>query len=300
MKPWIFTAGKIIISSILLALAISLIGIDKILLVFSKISPIHVLIALVSIAINIILGAVNIELLLLVFNKNIPRIKLLRYYITAWSIGLFVPGKIGEFSIIAYFKNQKISVAQGLVVSILDKLITLIVLLGFSLVGAYFLLPFRIFSIIFAAFVIISAGFGLFVFTPRGSELFERIFFKKSVHFKDFLSVLRQVYRKPWLVIANFFLTFVKWMVTAVAFYYILRLLGQNISLFWVAIIYSTTIIISLIPISLSGLGVKEGAAYLMFSASGIDATVAFTAYLMFTIIGYCIAIIGILSAPKE
>ncbi|TAL53930.1 MAG: hypothetical protein EPN86_04210, partial [Nanoarchaeota archaeon] len=60
MKPWIFTAGKIIISSILLALAISLIGIDKILLVFSKISPIHVLIALVSIAINIILGAVNI------------------------------------------------------------------------------------------------------------------------------------------------------------------------------------------------------------------------------------------------
>ncbi|TAL55426.1 MAG: hypothetical protein EPN86_03340, partial [Nanoarchaeota archaeon] len=83
-------------------------------------------------------------------------------------------------------------------------------------------------------------------------------------------------------------------------FYYILRLLGQNISLFWVAIIYSTTIIISLIPISLSGLGVKEGAAYLMFSASGIDATVAFTAYLMFTIIGYCIAIIGILSAPKE
>lgn len=300
MKSWIFTGAKVIISAALLALAIQIIGLGKIYLVLSQISLLHVLIALISIAINIVLGAENINLLLLIFNKKIPRLKLLRYYITAWSIGLFVPGKLGEFSIIAYFKNRKITIAEGLIVSVLDKAITLVVLLGFSLIGAYFLLPFSTFAVIFSLFILIFGGFAFFVFTPLGSSIIEKLFFKKALRFKDIISVSKQIYRKPELIIANFALTFVKWMVTAVAFYEVLRLLGQNINLFWVAIIYSTTIIISLIPISLSGLGVKEGAAYLMFSASGIDATVAFTAYLMFTIIGYCIAIIGILSAPKE
>ena len=276
-------------------------GLDRIFGVFSSLAPWHLIIIFVSIAANIFLGAINIDLLLKSLDKKVPFWKLQRYYLTAWSLGLFVPGKLGEFSIIHYLKKYKISISEGLLVSLADKGITFVILVLISLAGIYAFMPLKIFVVVIISILTFLTLVILLFLTPDGRSFVKlKILGKKAKAFKGFAKAIDKMFSRPRFVIMNIILTFIKWMITAVVFYIVLISFGENISILWVASIYAATIIISLIPISLSGLGVKEGAAYFLFSAAGVDGVTALSVYFIFTLFGYGIAVTSIALAPKD
>ena len=90
-----------------------------------------------SFLISLIIGAVNLKILLSPLSKNISFYKIFYYSVLSWAVGLFVPGKIGEFSFVPLLKNEGVRVGHGSAIFILDKLITLVVLSIFSLIGIY-------------------------------------------------------------------------------------------------------------------------------------------------------------------
>ncbi len=300
MKQQLFFGLKLTVSSALLVFIIWKIGLATILNAFASLSHVHIIIAFISIALNIILGAVNIELLLSALGHHVPFTQLLRYYLTAWSAGMFVPGKIGEFSIIVYLKKHGVSVSEGLVISLADKGITFVVLLVLSLAGVYTFISPTAFYLLLSALALLAIATVFFLLTDMGRDLIKTHLLRKTATvFKGFATALRAILSKRSMLTANAAVTLAKWMVTAVAFHLIITSLGEHISMLWVASIFATTIIISLIPISISGLGVKEGAAYVLFSAAGINAELALAVYFVFTLLGYSIAIAAIALAPK-
>ncbi|HLD18421.1 MAG TPA: lysylphosphatidylglycerol synthase transmembrane domain-containing protein [Candidatus Nanoarchaeia archaeon] len=301
MRQTVFLFLKIVVSVLLVGFLIYKIGLDRIIGVFLNLKPWHVLLALISIAINIFLGAINIELLLKSLDKKLPFWKLQRYYLTSWSLGLFVPGKLGEFSIIHYLRKYKISLSEGLLVSLADKGITFVVLILLSLAGIHSYTTQNIFIAVVILSIAIIAMSIIFFLTGIGRKFIKtKILGKRAKAFKGFAKAINKMFSKPRFIALNVLLTLVKWMVTAVAFYFILTSFGEQISVLWIASIYAATIIVSLIPVSFSGLGVKEGAAYFLFAAAGVNATTALSIYFIFTLLGYGIAILAIALAPKN
>ncbi|MEK6967674.1 MAG: lysylphosphatidylglycerol synthase transmembrane domain-containing protein [Nanoarchaeota archaeon] len=292
---------KLVVSATLLGFFIYKIGVATIISTLSSMHTWHFIVALASIAANIFIGAININILLNSIDKKVPFWKLQRYYLTSWSVGLFVPGKIGEFSIIHYLKKYGTSISEGIVVSLADKGITFVVLVFLSLAGIYAYSSQTVLIAVILSSILFSMLAIVFFVTERGRNFIKsRILGKKSKTFKGFAKAIKKIFSKPEFIALNTSLTLFKWMITVVSFYFILLSFGENIPFIWVASIYSATIIISLIPISLSGLGVKEGAAYFLFEAAGINATTAISIYLIFTLLGYAIAICAIALAPKD
>jgi uncharacterized protein (TIRG00374 family) len=76
--------------------------------------------------------------------------------------------------------------------------------------------------------------------------------------------------------------------------------LGQSIGLTQIIIINSIGIIISLIPITPAGLGVREAVAVLLYSRIGVPGEVTITVYLFFAILNYLTAAINFLVQKIE
>ncbi len=303
MKTIIFNTAKIIVTAGLLFFILTRIGLETLTNTIQSFSAWQIIFLLASILLNCIISAINIDIFLRGLNRKIPLIKLAHYSLTAWAIGLFAPGKIGEFSILHYLKKRKVPLGEGFAVTLLDKLITAGALLTLSIAGLCIFFPHStLIPIIISAalFAILTA---YLLLTNTGRNIIKKYILKKHAEkLTGFFIAFTKLLRKPHLIIINTALTYLKWIINAVAFYIVLESLGQHIEWYWIVAIFSTTVLISLIPISVSGLGVKEGAAYALFSLPifSIDAQVTTAVFLLLTILNYAIALCALFFAPKE
>ena len=91
-------------------------------------------------------------------------------------------------------------------------------------------------------------------------------------------------------IMLNAVITFLKWMINAAIVSLIVYLFGFNISFITVLLINSVVTAISLVPITASGLGVKESAAVFLFNSVGVPGEIAASIYLFFLILRYAFA----------
>jgi len=82
-------------------------------------------------------GAVSIHVLLRALGERIPFGRMARYYCTSWAYGLFVPGKLGEFSLVYFLAREGTDVGRGTFVALLDKVVTLFCFALVSLLGLF-------------------------------------------------------------------------------------------------------------------------------------------------------------------
>src|SRR3989344_4185813 len=90
---------KLIIGISVLGFLFYTIGFQKIIGTILTVNYLSLIIVFITIILNNIIGPWN----LLVLTNKLKKIKflsMLKYYILSWSLGLFVLGKIGEFSIV--------------------------------------------------------------------------------------------------------------------------------------------------------------------------------------------------------
>ena len=92
-----------------------------------------------------------------------------------------------------------------------------------------------------------------------------------------------------------FLLTLIKWTSMFSVLFFIFRSFDYNVSFLLVISSVSIGTILSLIPISVGGLGIKEGSALAIFSHYNVPAVTAGSALLLQTIIKYIIGIIVLL-----
>lgn len=273
--------------------------------IFSKIISIHPLYFIIIFFIfivGLVIGALNIKFLLSPLPEKINFSKIIYYNTLSWSIGLFIPGKIGEFLLIPLLKKGGVPIGKGAAISILDKFITLIVLSIFAIMG-FFIFFDLITTLIFLILIfLILIFFIFFIFFEKGRKIIKKYLLKKlSGKFSGFSKLISQYIKKEkTILLLNIILTFLKWFFTAFITYVLLLAYNINLPLLYIFLINSMLVIISLIPISISGLGIREYAAVFLFSKLDIEPSITFSIYFIQLIMMYVVATIILFLGLKE
>ena len=183
--------------------------------------------------------------------------------------GFLTPGRLGEFSKLIYLKNDGYSYSQGAVGVILDRFLDVVFLLFYLGLGAWiFMKDLRgaILTIGLSLLVIIFLPFLLkkiFGTNPFGS-LFSHLAcllpgkYQKlcGEGFKSFFDNLRILKFKNYLVLGVF--TVLLWTVYFTQMFVFSKSLNIQISFFYLAFAVTAAGIITMIPISFSGIGTRD------------------------------------------
>jgi hypothetical protein len=195
-------------------------------------------------------------------------------------LGLATPGRVGDALRIQYLKrDHAVGYADGLAVSIVDRLCDVYVLLAFVALGIVHLariasIPFAQTSWLAVAAVAIAPAF-LFVrrvAEPAAQWLYGR-FSKGQTH--EGLSVFFDALRSQigWNLVGPVILTVLAFLTNYLQAWLVADALGIDLGFIDVSALVAISSLLSLLPISISGVGVRESFFALIFPAFGLAAT---------------------------
>jgi len=223
-------------------------------------------------------------------------------------LGMLTPGRVGDALRVQYVQHDvNVRYPDGLAVTVMDRFCDLYVLAAFVAVGATRFTAYLSETIAYATAVAVAvAVLGPLVFlVPNVAEqTMGRVWKRLSKNqigsrrdgetsFETFLAALRSLVklRLVWPVA----LTALAYLSNYVQGYFIAQALGTPLSFIDVLSLLAISSLLGLMPISVSGLGVREAFLALMFPALGLLASegVAFgllvfaLMYLIYIVIGF-------------
>jgi len=265
----------------------------------STLSSVNILILSLIIPLKIIsllFTTLNIKILLDIIKKKVTSYKLFIYSNLAWAIGLFLPGRLGEFSLSHFLQEEDYTLGESTAVALLDKISTFIVLGILSILALikYFNTTYAVkFAFIFLSMLIIS----LFLLANHKIRYLikQKILGKYSLLFHGFYTSFKEILISHKKIFAlNLLITLIKWGFSFLTIKIIFMSLGTPINFLDISYITSLSILIALIPISIGGIGVRESTAIYLFNLIFIKPEVTLAAHLINITLNYIIAFIFI------
>ena len=267
----------------------------------TQIEFVYVVGFLISIIITLMLGSLNFLILFKPLKVNISLWNLFRYYSLTWALSFFAPGRIGELSFI-YFLKKKIALGTSSSLYIVDKIISLFFMSFLAILG--FLTFFN--KIEATKWIIITLIiFFILIFvvvSQKSRDIIKKYFLRKySIKFKGFSKTMFIYIKKhKELLIYDIILTLIKISITSFGFYLLFIGLDTRVKFIDVLLIHNIVTIISLIPLSLNGLGIREYSAVVLFSKIGLDPITVASVYFIILIIRYIVAVLVTFIIKKE
>ncbi len=295
MRRSIVNSLKLLFGLLLFGLLLNAIGLGEFLSAMqSVVVPIFLLSFLVEPLVQLF-GGLIYKVLLIPQNHHISYIYLVRSASVAYAMGFLSPGRISELAIVIPFREKGIPVGKGLAIAILDKIAAFIFLAVMGSVGILYYLGFREFILVLLVSVaLLSLSYK--AFGSERLELFfrEKVLKKRSDDIEGFSKTIRQYFTEYRLYLAAaVFLKSLKWGMSYIAIYIIFLSMGHDLNIFAISLIFSAVVLISTIPITFSGIGVKEGAGALMYSAFlGVPPAIASNAMLLSTAKNFSLGIV--------
>ncbi len=276
--------ARVIFGVVLLGALFCYVNPVSVLPLLEQIQPIWILAASITIVFSTLLGAINL-FLLFGSNRNLKFGEFLPLYWTSWAVGLVVPGQVGDLASITTLLHRKGHLWQVVLGrSLLDKLISLVVMIAIAFFGIAKWIAIDVLAWFFL--VLIASGIGgiylvmrVCRFAKRGTGPVAR-----ALRFLD--ALLQQAWeccsQFPQRVVLNFFLTVVKTGVISVSYWSMFRAFGYvNIPLLDVIPLVAASSLVAYLPISFNGIGTVEAAGLILFSSLKIADSAVLTAYLL-------------------
>ena len=262
-----------------------------------------VVIALFVLA-GVVLSTLNVLVLLRAFKRN-PRFgRVTHRVLESWLLSFVLPSKTGELSLMYLLSREDVPLGESTATVFLDKAITGLVAAGFTILGMGILLSRD--ELLAAALVILAGGiFGLGLFLNNKGRLLIRKLLPKVLTspFRGFgQSMNLLISRHAHLIGANVVLTVVKHLVTSGMFLIAFLAVGQNVMFLDIVIISAISFIVSLIPITIGGFGLREGSAIILYSRVGVPGEVTLAAHLLIIVAMYAVilALLGIFELTRR
>jgi len=295
MNKTLMTFLRVMFSILLLVYVVYISGYNNIVESFSKINPwIYPLLFVLMIA-YLFFGGINIALLGKGVKENISLWKAIKYYAISFSLGMFVPGKLGDFSLIYFLKKDNIRTEKGFLISVLIKLFSVLVL------GTVAIFGFRLFfswkeSLIYSGLTILLVLIVLIILLSANiNHLLQKLVKKYAKNISYVRKMAKDFFRnnisRSGLIIM---FTLARFSVDAFITYLLLLFLNVHIGFFYILIINSIVAILAMIPISISGLGIREGLKIYLLGILGVSAGVAGAVALIYIVFIYLVAIFTI------
>jgi uncharacterized membrane protein YbhN (UPF0104 family) len=249
-----------------------------------QIQPVWILATSGVIVLATLIGATNLYLLF-GDNRNLKFGEFLPLYWTSWAVGLVVPGQVGDLASITTLLHRRGHVWQVVLSrSLLDKLISSVVLLTIALIGiarwvAVDILVWFVLALLASGIAGIYLAIRLRKYAKRSVGLVAR-----ALRFLD--SLRQQVWeccsQLPQRVALNFFLTVVKTGLIGASYWSVFRALGYaDIPLLQVIPLVAASSLVAYLPVSFNGIGTVEAAGLILFSSLKIADPAVLTAYLL-------------------
>jgi uncharacterized protein (TIRG00374 family) len=239
--------------------------------------------------------------------KPQPAFWFFRAMLLSQVVGMFAPGKLGDLSIAWFLRKRAVPYGEGLALGMYYKMIALAVTFWLGM----------------AALAKLTDGMELFLFVltlPVGLLVISKVAAKWIVpnlprlmpHAK--IAEEMRTFSRAWNVLSNFkptgmslLLALLKALNMTLTPWLILQAFGQPVTFFTTLALSSLVRLASAIPISPSGLGVRELSGTIVFNElAGVPWAIAGSMMLLSTVMQYATAAIcygasvSVLSAPRE
>jgi len=216
--------------------------------------------------------------------------------------GIITPGRSGEIIRALYLKKDGHSIGKSLVSLFLDRLSDLIFLLIFTVIGLAIYLSVFHEKIIYSLILIIITTISIFfiIKTPVlkffGKKLFYLLVPSKlqnswKINIQEFINDLKIYNSKNYLII--FLLTACSWTAYYIQMFILTKGLNINVNFLYLAIVVTITGLITILPISISGIGTRDAALILLFTPLSIPLEKIITFSALILALSLWMAVIG-------
>jgi len=285
---------KAVIGILILGIVFYNVGIGNIYHTIIGIKIVFVPLILVLILIQYLLSALTLKILVDIFDNKIPYLKVLEYLMRGYSIGLFSPGRVGELSFVYFLKKDGLDYGKGGVIFLIDKMITFTTISAISVVGILVLLRNFNPTMMLLAAATIPIGIGVFIFfiaSRIGRGMIKKYVLKKfAPQLAGFSANMTNVLKKKLhLLLLNFVITLFRWTLSALTIYFMFIGFGGHAEFWKIWLINPVIIVISIVPLSIAGLGLREGSAVVLYRIIDVASNISGGAYLFMTMINYAV-----------
>lgn len=271
------------------------IGFSPILTILKSVQVGYALLAVVLFVLSVVIASINIWLLIRPL-QIFPLRHFLDYYFLSRVSSLFLPGRLGEFTLVYFLKKEQINVGKGIAAVVMDKWITFICSLLIGSIGIVLLLGGTVLKSVLVSVLILFVA-GQLMTSTLGQRLLMKVLPQKYQEvLTDFSSTwLEYTKNHKRELLANIFLTISRMGIIALSAYYMFLAVGTIVDLKWVFLIGGTETVMTMIPFTINGLGIKQSVGVYLYALIGVDPAVTAARYVVGLLIQYGFGLLSLL-----
>jgi glycosyltransferase 2 family protein len=208
---------------------------------------------------------------------NMPFYSALKIYLIGTFYGSVTPGRAGEVSRSFFMGDKKFKTIPTVII---DRFIDIICLLAFSIISIIVFFNSLTIFIIIALLTIVFAACAIALLHRGAISFIFRLLKLGDEHKEDYIGTVDATVKDRRAVAYAFTLTIAYYIVNTLVFWLILRALSTTINPI-ISLSLPVIIIMGNVPISISGLGVREFVSVTIFSMFKSSAAYGFSASLV-------------------
>ena len=225
-------------------------------------------------------------------------------------VGMITPGRIGELARVYYLKEEKrISMGKSLSSLFMDRILDVLILLFFACSGLLIFSVSKKLTVLVVALTILLALGGTLALRQEYAQRVLRFlsrfsFFKKLAHqagstFGDFYGGIEKM--RDWRLTFPLLLSLCAYLIGFFQCYLISVTLNIPISFPYLVFCIAVVSLVSLIPISIAGIGTRDATLIGLFAVLGLEPESAVSFSLMYLFVfNVSVAFMGLLAWWKK
>jgi hypothetical protein len=251
-------AIKLIVGISIFAVFILWVGTHDVIVALGSFNLIYLIPALLLFISTFFINTLKLQILLAPL-KNLTFLHLFKKHLFSWAAGFLLPGKVGEFSL-SYLLRKEVPVGESSAVLVLDKVVSFTTFLIFAIAPLFYFFGFERAIYLVSLFMVVSLPLGFFVFTNTGRSIIKRTVLRKHHEvFKGFSKTLHQYIKEEKKIIAiDFILTATRLIALTLVVWFLFLGFNQQVDIIFLLFASAVVTIISLIPITPGGLGIRQ------------------------------------------
>lgn len=265
---------KLSVGLLVVAFLIWKIGLSKILIHFTQFKPPCVLFVILIHPITFIIAGIGVIILGRSISGNLKWLEGMKGFLATVSLSIFMPGRIGDLSLPFYWKDF-MSYGESLSVLLMDKIITITWVLGLGSGAVYTILN-KSLGIAIGFGSLSALAFFLLLFSMEKSRaLFYKLLPQKVIDFfQGFVNAFSLVIRRgKKALLITFFITGLRMSLYGILFWILLLGLDIRCPFYYPILILAIAQLVSILPISIMGIGTVEAVCIFGFSKINVDAS---------------------------
>jgi uncharacterized protein (TIRG00374 family) len=284
MRKVIFELVKILISVILIYIIFKNMDIRAFLSHLKSINLLLYLIAIVFGFIGYFFSAVRWFIFIKAYKLNVSFFEANKYVFVGLFLGLILPSGAGV-DLVRFFYAQRNNLdrrAEVLSSIFVDRFVGVIALVCLALLGVYFgVEKIREVAKELIWIMLLLIGFFIFMLTPLFEKIILSLFgnvkrFRMGERIQKLLNSFSLYKENKIVVISSFFISIIMQFFFGASAFFISKALGFNLNLVEIILITSAINFITMLPISFSGIGIREGGFIFFLSDKiGLEGAVA-------------------------